>query len=94
MGRVPTRILVTGALGQIGTELVEALQDKYGKQSVISTDVREANGCIQLDVMDRKGIENLIRSEEITDIYHLAALLSATGEKNPDLCWSINVDGL
>ncbi len=94
MGTVPTRILVTGALGQIGTELVEALQDKYGKESVIPTDVRDANGCTQLDVMDAEGIENLVQSEAITDIYHLAALLSATGEKNPDLCWSINVDGL
>ncbi len=94
MGTVPKPILVTGALGQIGTELVEALQNKYGKESVIPTDVREANGCTQLDVMDAEGIENLVRSKGITDIYHLAALLSATGEKNPDLCWSINVDGL
>ncbi|MEC8979458.1 MAG: NAD-dependent epimerase/dehydratase family protein [Candidatus Thermoplasmatota archaeon] len=94
MGTVPKPILVTGALGQIGTELVEALQDKYGKESVIPTDVREANGCTQLDVMDAEGIENLVRSKGITDIYHLAALLSATGEKNPDLCWSVNVDGL
>ena len=94
MGTVPKLILVTGALGQIGTELVEALQDKYGKESVIPTDVREANGCTQLDVMDAEGIENLVRSKGITDIYHLAALLSATGEKNPDLCWSVNVDGL
>ncbi|MBD18114.1 MAG: NAD-dependent epimerase [Euryarchaeota archaeon] len=94
MGTVPTRILVTGALGQIGTELVEVLRDKYGEKSVIATDIREANGCTQLDVMDAEGIESLVQNEEITDIYHLAALLSATGEKNPDLCWSINVDGL
>ncbi len=94
MGTVPKLILVTGALGQIGTELVEALQDKYGKECVIPTDVREANGCTQLDVMDAEGIENLVQSKGITDIYHLAALLSATGEKNPDLCWSVNVDGL
>ena len=94
MGTVPKLILVTGALGQIGTELVEALQDKYGKECVIPTDVREANGCTQLDVMDAESIENLVQSKGITDIYHLAALLSATGEKNPDLCWSVNVDGL
>ena len=94
MGTVPTRILVTGALGQIGTELVESLRDKYGHEAVISTDVRESEGCIQLDVMDAKRIEDLVQSKGITDIYHLAALLSATGEKNPDLCWSINVDGL
>ena len=94
MGTVPTRILVTGALGQIGTELVEALQEKYGKESVIPTDVRNADGCTQLDVMDAESIENLVQSKGITEIYHLAALLSATGEKNPDLCWNINVDGL
>ena len=89
-----SRILVTGALGQIGTELVEALEEKYGQGSVIATDVREGNNCRILDVMDAAGIESLVRDESITEIYHLAALLSATGEKNPELCWKINVEGL
>ena len=88
------RILVTGALGQIGTELVEALEDKYRQGSVIATDVREAPGCRILDVMDTDGILALVDEENVTEIYHLAALLSATGELNPDLCWKINVDGL
>ena len=73
------RILVTGALGQIGTELVEALEDKYGQGSVIATDVREAPGCRILDVMDTDGILALVDEENVTEIYHLAALLSATG---------------
>ena len=88
------RILVTGALGQIGTELVEALEDKYGQGSVIATDVREAPGCRILDVMDADAILALVDEENVTEIYHLAALLSATGERNPDLCWKINVEGL
>ena len=88
------RILVTGALGQIGTELVEALEDKHGERSVIATDVREAPGCRILDVMDADGILALVDEENVTEIYHLAALLSATGERNPDLCWKINVEGL
>ncbi len=89
-----SRILVTGALGQIGTELVEALREKHGQENIIATDVRESDGCQRLDVMDAEGILSLVESEEITEIYHLAALLSATGEKNPELCWKINVDGL
>ncbi len=88
------RILVTGALGQIGTELVEALEKKHGQGSVIATDVRQGDGCQILDVMDAERIHSLVSSEGITEIYHLAALLSATGERNPELCWKINVGGL
>ena len=88
------RILVTGALGQIGTELVEALGKKHGQGSVIATDVREGGDCQILDVMDAEGIQSLVCREGITEIYHLAALLSATGERNPELCWKINVEGL
>ena len=88
------RVLVTGALGQIGTELVEALQKKYGHEAVIATDIRRAEGCQILDVMNKKEINDLMIKEQITEVYHLAALLSATGEKNPKLCWDINVTGL
>ena len=88
------RILVTGALGQIGTELVEALEERHGHGNVIATDVREGGGCRILDVMDAEGILSLVSNEGITEIYHLAALLSATGERNPELCWKINVGGL
>jgi nucleoside-diphosphate-sugar epimerase len=61
---------------------------------VIATDVREGGDCQILDVMDAEGIQSLVSRECITEIYHLAALLSATGEKNPELCWEINVGGL
>jgi len=88
------RVLVTGALGQIGTELVEALRQKHGHEAVIATDIREAEGCQILDVMNKNEIKALMNKEQITEVYHLAALLSATGEKNPKLCWEINVNGL
>ena len=94
MDRTSGRVLVTGACGQIGTELVEALQQKHGHDSVIATDIRKAEGCHILDVMDKKGINKLVVEQEIIEIYHLAALLSASGEKNPELCWDINVIGL
>ena len=88
------RVLVTGALGQIGTELVEALRKKHGHEAVIATDIRKAEGCQILNVMEKEEINTLVVEEQITEIYHLAALLSATGEKNPELCWDINVTGL
>ena len=88
------RVLVTGALGQIGTELVEALRKKHGHEAVIATDIRQAEGCQILNVMEKEEINRLVVEEQITEIYHLAALLSATGEKNPELCWDINVTGL
>ena len=94
MDRTSGRVLVTGACGQIGTELVEALQQKHGHDSVIATDIRKTEGCHILDVMDKKGINKLVVEQEIIEIYHLAALLSASGEKNPELCWDINVIGL
>ena len=84
MDRPSGRVLVTGALGQIGTELVEALQQKHGHEAVIATDIRKAEGCQILDVMDKKEIHKLVIEQGITEIYHLAALLSATGEKNPE----------
>jgi len=88
------RILVTGALGQIGTELVDALRIKHGDDTIIATDLREAANCRILDVMDIGAMDSLVQTESIGEIYHLAALLSATGEKNPELCWKINVEGL
>ena len=88
------RILVTGALGQIGTELVEALRFKHGLDKIIATDLRESANCRILDVMDLEAMDSLVQTEGIGEIYHLAALLSATGEKNPELCWKINVEGL
>ena len=69
------RVLVTGALGQIGTELVEALRKKHGHKAVIATDIRKAEGCQILNVMEKEEINTLVVKEQITEIYHLAALL-------------------
>ncbi len=95
------RILVTGALGQIGMELLFALQNKFGYENVIASDIREPEELSKLefryeklDVLDAKQMESIIRDNKIDEVYHLAALLSATGEKNPQLCWKINMDGL
>jgi len=95
------RILVTGALGQIGMELLQALSNKFGSENVIATDIRDTNVLentgirfLKLDVLDVKKLEEAIKELEINEVYHLAAILSATGEKNPELCWKINMDGL
>ena len=94
------KILVTGALGQIGTELVEALRKKHGGSSVIASDLRPVDQVdgrggpyIQLDVLDTDLIIKVCKEEGVGTVYHLAALLSATGEKNPELCRKVNVGG-
>lgn len=87
------RVLVTGASGQIGTELVEALRARNGADGVIATDIRAGPNVRKLDVMDLDAMMALVADEGVEVIYHLAALLSATGEKNPDLCWQINLGG-
>lgn len=94
-------ILVTGACGQIGTELVKALREKYGKDQVIATDIRaitdesEKDGpYFRLDVLDRYQLEELVSKHGVTHIYHLAAVLSASGEKNPLNAWDLNMQSL
>ncbi|NNE14721.1 MAG: NAD-dependent epimerase/dehydratase family protein [Saprospiraceae bacterium] len=91
-----TVILVTGSNGQIGTELVSALQKKHGQDSVIATDLKDnenSEGIFEfLDVMNFERVERVIKKYNVTQIYHLAALLSSSGEKNPALTWRINLD--
>ena len=95
-----SRILVTGALGQIGTELTAALRARHGADAVVATDLREPAGgaadglFAQLDVTDDDRLAHLVREFDVGQIVHLAALLSATGEKLPTLAWRINVGGL
>lgn len=95
-----TRILIIGAGGQVGTELTEALRARYGGQAVIASDLNPnpelgITGPYEvLNVLDKPRLEEIIRTYEIDTIYHLAALLSATGEKNPALAWDLNCNGL
>ena len=95
------KVLVTGALGQIGTDLVQALRERHGNDSVIASDIRDAVGhssveggpFVTLDVLDTDGISRICQKDGVGTIYHLAALLSAVGERDPDLCRRINVGG-
>jgi nucleoside-diphosphate-sugar epimerase len=93
------RILIIGANGQIGSELVTALAEQHGPDNVIASDIGSTNiygaaRYTQLDVLDRERLAGLIDQEGITQVYQLAALLSATGEKAPLKAWTLNMDGL
>ena len=93
------RILIIGANGQIGSELVGALAQQHGANNVIASDIGSANvykaaRYTQLDVLDRAGLAKFVADENITQVYQLAALLSATGEKAPLKAWELNMDGL
>lgn len=91
-------ILITGAGGQIGQVLTKALQKKHGVDNVLTTDVRRFdNGKKRfeiLDVLDKEHMAELVLNYEVTQIYHLAAILSAKGEKHPQFTWKINMEGL
>lgn len=96
------KILVTGALGQIGSELVIRLRELYGAEAVVATDIRKADnspvvesGPFEiLDVTDAKRMLELAKSHQVDTIMHLAALLSATAEAKPLLAWNLNMGGL
>lgn len=93
------RILVIGANGQIGSELVEALAKKHGEANVIATDISPKNlynaaHYQVLDVMNKAALEQLVADHDITQVYQLAAMLSATGEAAPLKAWDLNMDGL
>lgn len=93
------RILVTGGLGQIGSSLVPFLRAKYGRDNVIVADIREPKNedvhpFVKLDIMDRNSLDRVISEYDIDTIYHLAAILSAKGEQNPQLAFQVNILGL
>ena len=95
------KVIVIGAGGQIGTELVLALRKLKGNNAVIAADIKEdcpekiSNGpYVKMDVINREAVRNYIIEESIKEVYLLAALLSATAEKNPAFAWQLNMEGL
>ena len=98
---VKEKILVIGASGQIGVELTLALRKMYGEANVLASDLREQNELLRgtgpyvsMDVMNKEMLHVQVIRQGVTQIYHLAAILSATGEKNPHLAWNLNMQGL
>lgn len=98
---VKDKILVIGASGQIGVELTLGLRKIYGNANVVASDLREQNPLLEgtgpyvsLDVMNKEMLHVQVIRQNITQIYLLAAILSATGEKNPGLAWNLNMQGL
>ena len=96
-----TKILIIGACGQIGTELTKTLRATYGVENVIASDIRKLNNDVVNDgifevvnALDYNQIEHLIEQYNITDVYLMAALLSATAEKNPAFAWDLNMNSL
>ena len=94
------KILVIGACGQVGTELVENLQNIYGENAVVASDIRtsdspvfERSEFVILDVLNKHQISEVFTKHKPTIVYHLAALLSATAEQNPKFGWELNMDG-
>ncbi len=93
------KILIIGANGQIGSVLSAALRDQFGSDSVIATDIRDGakhqEGIFEiLDVLDAAALGSIVERHQVTQIYHLAAILSAKGEANPLKTWDINMNGL
>jgi len=96
-----SKILIIGACGQIGTELVLELRKRKGTSLVIAADVKDtcpallADGpYVKMDILDRPAVRQYIIDNEVDEVYLLAALLSATAEKNPDFAWRLNMEGL
>ena len=95
-------ILVTGAVGQIGSELTMALRARYGPENVIAAghrtppgpELRDSGPFEFIDVTQREDLEQVVRRYSVQTIYHMAAILSAVGEQRPHLCWEVNMDGL
>ena len=95
------RIILTGSLGQIGTELALALRERYGSDNVLATDIREPQGDLRdtgpfelLDCTDADAIHKTVKAFKADTIYHLAALLSAVAEKKTALAWEVGMNGL
>ena len=92
-------ILVIGSSGQIGTELVEELRHQYGKDNVIASDIKEPKSIQTgpfevLDILNKEQLLSVIKKHNVKEVYLLAALLSATAEKNPEFAWELNMNSL
>ncbi|RKX27290.1 MAG: L-threonine 3-dehydrogenase [Candidatus Zixiibacteriota bacterium] len=96
------QILVTGSVGQIGSELTHALRERYGEENVVATDIRmpsdtrlrDAGPFEFLDVLDPNHVTRVMQIHDIGTIFHLAAVLSAIGESRPNVAWQVNMNGL
>ncbi len=96
------KIMVTGAVGQIGSELTLALREKYGGENVLATGHRtepskallESGPFEFINVVKKETVEEVVEKYQIDTIYHMAAVLSAVGEEKPWICWAVNMDGL
>lgn len=93
------KILITGAFGLVGSDLVPALQKKFDKGNVFALGNKTIppdfdGNLVKGDVRDKSSLEKIIKKHKITDVYHLAGLLSVGGEKDPDLAWDVNINGL
>jgi len=101
MAREMKRIMVTGAVGQIGSELTLALRKRYGADNVLATghktqpakQLLESGPFEFINVAKRETIEEAVTKYKIDTIYHMSAILSAVGEKNPQICWDVNMNG-
>lgn len=93
--------MVIGACGQLGTELTESLREIYGESQVVASDVKNSDNAVfeagpfeTFDILDKQRFTEILNRYQPTQVYHLAALLSATAEKNPEFAWKLNMDGL
>jgi nucleoside-diphosphate-sugar epimerase len=101
MAREMKKIMVTGSVGQIGSELTMALRKKYGNDNVLATGHKtqpskallESGPFEFINVSKRETVEEVVKKYNIDTIYHMSAILSAVGEKNPLLCWDVNMNG-
>jgi nucleoside-diphosphate-sugar epimerase len=101
MAKEMKRIMVTGAVGQIGSELTMALRKKYGSGNVLATghktqpkpELRDSGPFEFINVSQKETIEGAVKKYKIDTIYHMSAILSAVGEKNPQLAWDVNMNG-
>ncbi len=101
MIRNTKRIMITGAAGQIGSELALVLRERHGADTVLATDIVRppdkvlgAGPFESLNVTERADVERIVRKHDIDTIFHLAAILSANGEKAPQKAWDVNINGL